>query len=192
MICGIKKNPDGFSSKELLTLYRLVDQREKSFREDLFRFTNFYSAVCYVILAMTLSGILSLYSKGPSILILIFGPAFTLCMCYLGFRVTSRFYRRIIEEISVKVKVENALGLDSAIPLTEFLAEKSVWEKDESFLPERLAKRRFRDEGSSDFIHSACKGSLYRDNRMFFGLIALFSIILLIVIITLGMITIFS
>lgn len=178
-----KTDPEGLKWEEVIALYKIVDQRERAFREDLFHFTNFYSAVCYAILAVTLSGFLSLYGKGSVILALLFGPALTLAMCVLGIRVTSRIYRRIIEEISTKAKLENVLGLDSPLRIAQYLGEKPIWEEDSSILSPRHAQRRLRQNGSAGFIDTAAKSGFYKDNRVYFGLIAISSILLTIAII---------
>ena len=173
---------DGFNREELLGLYRLVEQRERAFREDLFRFTNFYSAVCYAILAMTLSGFVSLYGKGPILLSLLLGPALTLLMCLLGIRVTTRIYLRVVREISIKIKIENALGLDRQIRLGRFCGEKTLWEQDQALLPGRHIIKRGEHQNSQTFIDASVKGGFSRDNRTYFAIIGFFSVILAIVI----------
>lgn len=172
------KNPEGFERDELLSLYRVVDQRERAFREDLFRFTNFYSAVCFAILGITLSGFVNLYKQGLILLALSFGPALTLCMCYLGLAVTGRIYHRIVEEISVKAKLENALGLDRPLQVKEYLGEKNIWEQDNCLLAPRHATRRTQDPCSDDFIKASGVKGFARDNRFYFGIIAAFSVLL--------------
>lgn len=169
---------NGFKWNEILDLYRIVEQREQAFREQLFRFTNFYAAVCYAILGVTLSGFFSLYSHGAIVLCLLFGPLLTLCMCFLGLRVTSRIYHRIVEEISVKAKIENALGLDRPIPITQFMGKDPVWPQDESLLPPRHTQRRFQNTNSASFIESSAHKGFYRDNRLYFWLIGAFSILM--------------
>ena len=135
------KDPNGFHRDELLHLYKIYDQREKSFRDDLFRFTNFYSAVCYAILAMTLSGFVSFYGKGMILLWLLLGPTLTFCMCLLGVRVTRRIYHRIMKELSVKIKIENILGLDGPIPVEQFLGKVETWAEDNALLPTRYTEK---------------------------------------------------
>lgn len=174
---------NGFRWDELINLYRISDLRERSYRDDLFRFTNFYSAVCYAILGVTLSGFISLYGKGLILLALLFGPILTFAMCALGLRVTGRIYQRIVEEISTKAKLENILGLDKPLSITQFMGKEAIWPQDECILPPRHAKRRVREQNSADFIATSAKGGFYRDNRMYFGLIAIFSVLLAITIV---------
>lgn len=182
-----KEEPEGLKRDELLELYILVERRERSFREDLFRFTNFYSAVCYAILAVTLSGFMSLYDRGPVIFCLAFGPTLTLCMCFLGIRVTGRIYRRIIEEISSKAKLENALGLDRPLSIAQYLGNSRIWSDDECLLPSRHAKRRMRENTSEKFIEQAARGGFKRDNFVYFALIGVFSVLLGIAILARGL-----
>lgn len=172
------QDPKGFRQDELLELYKIVEKRERGFREDLFRFTNFYSAVCYAILALTFSGFISLYSKGMVTLCLILGPLMTLWMCLLGLRVTKSIYRRIMREVSMKAKLENALGLDRAMLISEFLGEKAIWQNDTSLIPNRHAEKRLACPTSDDFIESFMKSGFYRDNHTYFTIIACFSVIL--------------
>ncbi len=181
-------NPKGFSYEHLLELYRILDQREQSFREDLFRFTNFYSAVCLAILGITLSGFLALYSKGSVSLFLLLGPAFSLGMCLLGLRVTGQIFRRINEEISTKAKLENILGLDRSIMVNEFLGEKPAWPEDNTFLPARHAARRFDEPSTQAFFKSGSKtkGGFNTNNKLYFGMIGAFSIVLMLVIVVFG------
>ena len=183
-------DPDGFNRDELLALYKLVENRERAFREDLFRFTNFYSAVCYAILAVTLSGFISLHDKGPILLCLIIGPVLTLLMCLLGIQVTSRIYQRVVREISIKVKIENALGLDQQIHLSRFSGKKIQWEQDEALLPNRHVAKRSEYQDSRTFIDSTARGGFSRDNRTYFAIIGLFSIILAIIIVATNLISI--
>lgn len=181
-----KEDPNGYTWNELITLYQIVDKREMGFREDLYRFTHFYSAVCYAILAVTLSGFVTLYTKGQAGLILmtlLMGPFLTLCMCILGIRVTSHIYKRILKEISVKAKLENALGLDNKIPINKFMGKSPIWTEDESFLSKRHAEKRLKDSNSDAFVNSLRKSGFHRNNRAYFGIIAIFSLILSILII---------
>ena len=173
-----KVDPNGFRNDELLRLYQIVDVRERSYRDDLFRFTNFYSAVCYAILGITLSGFISLHDKGWISIALLFGPILTLCMCLLGMRVTGRIYHRIVEEISTKAKLENLLGLDKPLTITQFLGKEPCWPKDEALLPPRHAERRWREDNSAQFIAGASRSGFYRDNRLYFILIGIFSVLL--------------
>jgi hypothetical protein len=174
---------NGFRWDELINIYRISDSRERSYREDLFRFTNFYSAVCYAILGVTLSGFVSLHSKGPIVLALLFGPVLTFFMCILGLRVTGRIYQRIVEEISTKAKLENLLGFDKPLAVSQFMGKEAIWPQDDCILPPRHAARRMREQSSAEFIATSAKGGFYRDNRMYFGLIKIFAVLLAITII---------
>lgn len=173
------QNPTGFTREELLKLYTLVEEREKSFREELYRFVNFYSAVCYAVLGLTLSGLFTLYAqKGRVSLLLLFGPALAVIICMLGLRVTARTYRRIIEEISYKAKLEHLLGLDGTIPVQECLGTTLIWPDDQSLIAGRHAQRRYQETGSGSFIEASAKRGLYKDIRWYFGLIGAFSVLL--------------
>ncbi len=172
-------NPNGWSREELLQLYQLIDNREKNFREELFRFINFYSAVCYAILGLTISGAASFYiNKGKISLFFIFGPVLTLIICYLAIRVTKKTYHRIMEEVSVKIKLEHLLGLDSKIAVQYLSVGKPVWPKDRALLPPRHWKRRFKEDFSGDFIRDTAPRGLFREIKNFFLLIAILCIIL--------------
>lgn len=178
------QSESGFSREQILKLYELVEGREKSFREELYRFVNFYSAVCYAVLGLTLSGVFTLYAqKGRVSLLLLFGPVLSTMICVLGVRVASRTYRKIIEEISYKAKLEHLLGLDGALPVTECLGVTPVWSGDQSLLSTRYAKRRLEESNSVDFIAKSSKRGLFLDIRMYFGLIGAFSVILGVVIV---------
>lgn len=175
---------NGYDRKELISLYEIYEKRERGLREDLYRFTNFYSAVCYAILAATLSGVVSLYNK-PIVIGLLFGPILTLFMCFLGIRVTKRIYKRIMYELSVKIKLENILGFDKPLLVAKFLGQEKVWENDQGLLPWRHAEKRQEHNNSKDFISSLAKSGFYMDNFIYFGLIAIFSFALGITIIVL-------
>ncbi len=175
---------DGFTRENILKLYELVESREKSFREELYRFVNFYSAVCYAVLGLTLSGVFTLYAqKGRVSLLLLLGPILSTMICGLGIRVASRTYRKIIEEISYKAKLEHLLGLDGPVPVQECLGVQPVWVEDESLLSTRHAKRRLEESNSVDFVNKSSRRGLFRDIRVYFGLIGGFSVLLAVVII---------
>lgn len=174
---------DGFTREELLKLYTLVENREKNFRDELYRFVNFYSAVCYAVLGLTLSGVFTLYAqRGRVSLLLLFGPVLAVLICFLGLRVISRTYRRIIEEIAYKAKLEHLLGLDGALPVQECLGTQTPWPEDEAVISTRHAQRRNDEVRSVDFIAASSKRSLARDLKWYFGLIGTFSFLLAIVI----------
>lgn len=172
------QDPDGFQREELLQLYTLLEGREKAFRDDLFRFTNFYSAVCYAILGVTLSGLVTLYSKGTILLVLVTGPFLALSVCWLAVRATGDIYRRILEEVAMKAKVENALGLDCSLPVQQFLGTQVIWPEDQCVMPTRHAARRLKEQSSHAFVKNSAVGGIYRENRFYFGIIALASILL--------------
>ncbi|WP_372370863.1 hypothetical protein [Candidatus Uabimicrobium sp. HlEnr_7] len=180
-----KIDKGGFSKEELIRLYSVIETRTRGFREDLFRFTNFYSAVCFAILGITLSGFVNSYDKGFPVLFFLFGPITTIFMCFLGLRVTNQIYRRIQQETSMKAKIENALGLDQEIPLVRFYGSKTIWEEDNSVIPTRHAERRFLEPDSSGFVDAGSrkKGGVNKNNKLYFGIIGLVSIILIITIV---------
>ncbi len=165
---------EGWERGELLQLYQIVEAREKSFRDELFRFVNFYSAVCYAILALTISGFVSYYlQKNKISLIFLFGPLTTLLICYMAIRVTRKTYWRIMEETSTKIKLEHLLGLDTKLPLASEITPKPIWPEDRALLPPRHTQRRQRDNFSGDFISDTARRGIYREIKYFFGLIAL-------------------
>jgi hypothetical protein len=175
---------DGFTREELLKLYILVENREKNFRDDLYRFVNFYSAVCYAVLGLTLSGVFTLYAqKGRVSLLLLFGPILAVLICFLGLRVVSRTYRRIMEEIAYKAKLEHLLGLDGVIPVQECLGEGTPWQEDAAVISTRHANRRNDEASSTAFVNASSKRGIARDLRLYFGLIGLFSFLLVAVIV---------
>lgn len=184
-----KIDKEGFSREELIRLYSVVETRTRGFREDLFRFTNFYSAVCFAILGITLSGFVNFYGKGFPVLFFLFGPITTIMMCFLGLRVTNQIYRRIQQETSMKAKIENALGLDQAMPVTKFYGEKVIWENDDSLIPTRHAERRFLEADSSHFVDAGSrkKGGVNKNNKLYFGIIGAVSVLLIVTIIVFAM-----
>ena len=181
-----EEKSDGFSRSELLKLYQFVEGREKAFREELYRFVNFYSAVCYAVLGLTLSGFFAMYSKnGKTSLFLLFGPFLALIVCILGIRVASRTYRRIIEEVSTKAKLEHLLGLDGKIAVLTCEGDSPIWTEDQALISTRHAKRRLEEKNSKDFIKKSSRRGLFREIRLYFGSLALFTILLSAVIIAL-------
>jgi len=173
-----RQDPEGLSREDLLHLYQLVENREKAFRDDLFRFTNFYSAVCYAILAGTISGLITFHTKGAILMALLLGPILTFSVCVLAIRATGDIYKRIIEEVAVKAKLENALGLDCCLAVKEFQGTHTIWKEDTSLIPTRHAKRRLREEASEAFVKKSAVGGVYKENRFYFRMIGFFSLVL--------------
>ena len=176
----------GWKRDELLTLYQIVEAREKSFRDELFRFVNFYSAVCYAILALTISGFVSYFlQKGKISLIFLIGPIITLFICAMAIRVTRKNYRRIMEDTSTKIKLEHLLGLDCQLPLSYELSSSPIWPKDKGLLPPRHTERRYREDFSGDFIRDTASRGMYREIRYFFGVIIVLCLAMVFTFITL-------
>jgi hypothetical protein len=177
------QSTEGFTRDELLKLYKFSENREKAYRDELYRFVNFYSAVCYAVLGLTLSGFYAIYTqKGNTSLLLLFGPMLAFLICALGIRVAFRTYNRIIEEISVKAKLEHLLGLDQPIRVMEIPNNTPIWTEDSSLISTRHAKRRCEESNSDTFIVTSSQRGLYREIRIYFGIIAFFTLVLTVII----------
>ncbi|MEM1010373.1 MAG: hypothetical protein AAGJ35_15375 [Myxococcota bacterium] len=162
----------GFTREQLLKLYTCIEEREKSYREELYKFVNFYSAVCYAVLGLTLSGGFTLYTqKGKVTLLLLFGPVVALLMCGLALRVTARTYRRIISEVGYKAKLEHLMGLDAPLAVREVPTGKPIWSEDQAVIATKHFNRRFQEDNTQAFVDKSSRRGLYAEIRNYFLLI---------------------
>lgn len=125
---------------------------ESNFKEEQFllethqkRFA-FFSSICTAIFAGTIAGALKSDQLFHYFLLLI-GPILIFLISHVGEQGTKRLYQRILENLTVRAKLEASLGLTK-----EISDDVSTPWPGESFIPSRHLESRANYNSSADFV----------------------------------------
>jgi hypothetical protein len=81
------------------------------------------------------------------------GPLVIFLLSRFGKKTCTRFYQRFLEDVTISVKIEDELGLHNS----RRKSDQSVFNKDNSYFPERWVDDRKKFQSSEDFINNRLK-----------------------------------
>lgn len=151
----MKRFPDELTKTKMPDYERLLENCEKEeqfFLEAHHKRVAFYSSVISAVLAATIAGV----TKAPEglseyYLLLLAGPVIAVALARIARDGTFRFYQRFLEAVTMRAKLEQALGLTK--PGTLPSKANDYW-KDEPLIPKRYLDAREDKNAltSEDFI----------------------------------------
>jgi len=136
--------------QELLKLYELAVNEEHHYLDAHQARISFYSGIVVAVLAATATGVFYVSTR-PHIAPLCFSPVVAFGLSALAIRATRRFYRRALESITVRAKIEQELGLAEARQ-SEQDTSGSYWGS-EPIVPQRHIESRLTHKSSQDFVN---------------------------------------
>ena len=161
----------------LLKLYEIYSRNEISHLDSHYKYRNYYATILSALLAIFVGGMLQFYDQP-------FAPAlFVVLLCIgvlseFGIRTVDRYYRRFLESIVIKSKIEHVLGFENSIKILGFSHTASLWPCDEHFIPKRWYDDRRKHKNSEAFISQRMNMGDNRNARLTFSFFEIVSVIL--------------
>jgi hypothetical protein len=155
--------PSGLRPENVLKLYEIACEEEKSFLEAHQNRVAFFAGLLSTVLAATLAGF---FQAGAAYQLagLLAGPVIIVALARLATGATERFYRRFLEVVTVKAKLQHQLGL--LLPRDG----QGKWWMDEPLVPTRHLTSRAENQSSDEFIKARLKSGYQASIIMFFEL----------------------
>jgi hypothetical protein len=108
---AVDNRPQPLSRAELLDLYKVFNSAVKDELSFFFQYFHFYIGLLSAILAVTLTGLLSIGLRNPRGLVLLVGPILILTLSWVGYNNLQAFYRRFSEAWVTKINLESMLNM---------------------------------------------------------------------------------
>jgi len=140
---------------------------------------SFYSTIIATILGATIAGAAKVDNKNAYLLLLV-GPLIVIALAHLGTYGTRTFYRRYLESVTVRAKMEQTLGLTKA---QDGDSSDSVYWKGEAFIPERHVEARKEFATSGEFVSKRMSMGYQKATEQLFSAFLAIAIILALVLI---------
>ena len=152
----------------LLRIYDLIVREEHYFLDAHQARVAFYARVVLVLIAATVVGVV-LASEWYEFAALCAGPILVYAVSSIARDACLRFYRRYLEAISHRAKIEQELALTRPRPKTD-AGEEVYWATEPMIAPRHVTSRK-QHRSSEDFIKSHMKRGFHRwTERLFRGL----------------------
>lgn len=166
----------------LLRLYEIYSRAEKSHLDSHYKYRNYYATMLSALMAIFMGGMLQFYDKP-------FAPAlFVVLLCIgilseFGIRTGDRYYKRFLESIVIKSKIEHVIGFENSIKPLKSSYTEILWDEDEHFIPKRWFNGRRKIvkvsiKSSKDFISKRMHMGDNRNARLTFSFFEIVSVIL--------------
>lgn len=166
----------------LLKLYEIYSRNEISHLDSHYKYRNYYATILSALLAIFVGGMLQ-FDDQP------FAPAlFVVLLCIgvlseFGIRTVDRYYRRFLESIVIKSKIDHVLGLENSIKTLKSSYTAILWPGDKHFIPDRWFDGRRGPlkapiNKSKDFISQRMNMGDNRNARLTFSFFEIVSVIL--------------
>jgi hypothetical protein len=194
MVNPIKLVPEAFpklKDNHLLELYGIYVEEEIEFIKEHHKRVDFYSFIIIAVLGATVKGIIDLipYSWYYQI-ILFMSPVFIYIISGLAIKGTDRVYKRFLQAVTMRAKIEQGLGLTQEY-LTGYLnkiilnkkmidrVDNPYWASDPLIYKRHIKSRKEYDD-SDAFVKGVLnsKKSYRKDTKYLFFIYKLFSMIL--------------
>ena len=151
----------------LLNIYDLAVREEHYFLDAHQARVAFYAKIILVLIAATVIGVF-LASQWYHFAALCAGPIVIYAVSNIARDGCYRFYRRFLEAVSSRAKIEQDLGLTQPRPENE-TDEHTYWATEPVVAPRHVTSRK-RYRSSEDFIKSSMKRGFHRwTERLFRG-----------------------
>jgi hypothetical protein len=171
------------NSLNLGKLLEIEIHEEQHFLEAHQKRVAFYTSILSAILAATIAGGMKAES-GYHFALLLAGPLLIFVISHIARDGTFRIYQRFLEAITIRAKIEQAIGLTS--PINELLDTPNIYWKDESFIPPRHLDARQKFKSTSQFLEESNKAGYHRSSCNLFLTFQFVSIFIAIVLIYAG------
>ena len=126
----------------------------------------FYSSIIAALVGGTIAGAIKVENK-HIYLLLIVGPLIVFILAHLARKGTERFYKRYLESVFTRAKIEQALGLTKVPPSADTTSD--YWTS-ESFIPQRFIKARKDRPTSEEFVASRLTTGYQKStNQLFYA-----------------------
>ena len=174
------EEPEGLNLQELL---KEMMAQEHFFIEAHQRAFAFFATFNSAVLAAVVAGAMQANEK-TDFIFLLFGSAVIFMISTLGKEGTFRYYQRILETVTVKAKIEAALGMMDT-PAQGKLS-RGLW-PNEALIAPRNAESRYKYFSSSSFLDSHKYEGMQKTIRQTFLFFQVLAIVLAVLLACLGL-----
>jgi hypothetical protein len=161
---------------DLLKLYEIVVEEEHHFTKTYQERLAFYSGLITALIAATVAAAFQA-SEWYHFAALCAGPVLLLVVSTSGHRATFGLYRRFLEAVTMRAKIEQEMGLTEPRPVRGD-ATNTFWAS-EPIVPTRQLEYRKRRESSKEFVNELLKKGHQEVASLLFRTVAAVSLLML-------------